>query len=89
MRGTNTTNLVAGSMEVCVDSESRAMFHDGWGFGNARVMYVDDSQCKLTPEQCPDKRPGPNLSLVWRFHCRSIEDPQKEADVIVVFAEIV
>ena len=54
MKGTNTTNLIVGSMEVCVDSESRAMCHDGWGFGNAR-------------DRCP----------------------QKEADVIVVFVEIV
>ena len=35
VRGINTTNLIAGRIEMCVDSESRAMMcHDGWGFGN-------------------------------------------------------
>ena len=51
MRGINTTNLIAGRIEVCVDSEWWALCHDGWDSYDAGVacgiLGMGFSQCKL------------------------------------------
>ena len=49
MRGINTTNLIAGRIEMCVDSEWSALCHDGWDGNDARVAcgILGFSQCKL------------------------------------------
>ena len=41
MRGINTTNLIAGRIELCVDSEWWALCHDGWGI-LMLGLYVED-----------------------------------------------
>ena len=49
LRGINATNLIAGRIEMCVNSEWRALCHDGWDSDDTIIAcgILGFSQCKL------------------------------------------